>query len=71
LPLNVITWPGVPDAATLKSLGVKRLSAGTSIFAVAMEAARVATSELLATGSSEALWPRRGEQLNYNELFAR
>lgn len=69
MPLNVITWPGVPDAAALKALGVKRLSAGASIFAAAMEGARAATAELLATGSSEKLWPRRGEQINYNNLF--
>jgi 2-methylisocitrate lyase-like PEP mutase family enzyme len=28
LPLNVLVWDGVPDAATLKDLGVRRLSAG-------------------------------------------
>jgi 2-methylisocitrate lyase-like PEP mutase family enzyme len=69
MPLNVITWPGVPDAAKLKALGAKRISAGTSIFAVAMDAARAATVEFLETGSSAKLWPRRGEQLNYNKLF--
>jgi len=69
MPLNVIVWPGLPDAAKLKALGAKRLSAGTSIFAVAMDAARLATVDFLATGSSATLWPRRGEQLNYNKLF--
>jgi len=70
MPLNVIAWPGLPDAAKLKALGVKRLSAGTSIFAAAMEGARAATADFLASGSSETLWPRRGEQLNFNKLFS-
>jgi 2-methylisocitrate lyase-like PEP mutase family enzyme len=28
LPLNILAWDGVPDAATLQELGVRRLSAG-------------------------------------------
>lgn len=28
LPLNILAWDGVPDAATLAQLGVRRLSAG-------------------------------------------
>jgi 2-methylisocitrate lyase-like PEP mutase family enzyme len=28
LPLNILAWDGVPDAATLAKLGVRRLSAG-------------------------------------------
>lgn len=31
LPLNVMALPGLPDASTLRSLGVRRLSAGTGI----------------------------------------
>ena len=31
LPLNVLAWPGLPSAAELESLGVRRLSAGSSI----------------------------------------
>ena len=69
MPLNIMARPGLPDAASLKALGVKRLSAATSIFAAAMEGARVATADFLASGSSETLWPRRGEQLDYNKLF--
>lgn len=69
LPLNVMARPGLPDAATLKALGVKRLSAATAIFAAAMEGARAATADFLASGSSDALWPRRGEPLHYNKLF--
>jgi 2-methylisocitrate lyase-like PEP mutase family enzyme len=36
LPLNVLAWPGLPDAARLKALGVRRLSAGTGLGKVAL-----------------------------------
>ncbi|MGH6878817.1 MAG: isocitrate lyase/PEP mutase family protein, partial [Rhizomicrobium sp.] len=31
LPLNVLAWPGLPDAARLEELGVRRLSAGAGL----------------------------------------
>jgi 2-methylisocitrate lyase-like PEP mutase family enzyme len=31
LPVNLLAWPGLHDAATLKGLGVRRLSAGSSV----------------------------------------
>ena len=31
LPLNVLAWPGLPPAAELSELGVRRLSAGSAI----------------------------------------
>jgi 2-methylisocitrate lyase-like PEP mutase family enzyme len=31
VPLNVLAWPGLPDAAKLKQLGVRRLSAGAGL----------------------------------------
>ncbi|HTT84849.1 MAG TPA: isocitrate lyase/phosphoenolpyruvate mutase family protein [Rhizomicrobium sp.] len=31
LPLNVLAWPGLPDGARLKELGVRRLSAGAGL----------------------------------------
>ncbi len=70
LPLNVMARPGLPKAAELKALGVKRLSAATSIFNAAMEAARDATAAFLRDGDSEALWGRRGSPPDYNKLFA-
>lgn len=69
LPLNVMARPGAPDAAALKQLGVKRLSAATSVFNAAMAAAHDATAEFLTTGNSETLWARRGTPLDYNKLF--
>lgn len=69
LALNVMAMPGVPDAAELKALGVKRLSAATSIFNAAMAGAREAAEEFLQSGNSAALWERRGQPLEYNKLF--
>jgi 2-methylisocitrate lyase-like PEP mutase family enzyme len=69
LPLNLMGWPGLPNAAELKALGVKRLSAATSIFNAAMESARSAAAAFLADGDSNALWARRGSPLDYNNLF--
>lgn len=69
LPLNVMARPGVPKLGELKALGVKRISAATSIFAAAMTAAREAAAAFLADADSDALWARRGEQLDFNKLF--
>jgi 2-methylisocitrate lyase-like PEP mutase family enzyme len=54
-PLNVIAWPGVPDAKALAGLGVRRLSAGTGTFRAAFAALARATSAFLQTGDSNAL----------------
>jgi 2-methylisocitrate lyase-like PEP mutase family enzyme len=70
LPLNVMARPGVPDAAGLRALGVKRLSAATSVFAAAMNETRAVTEEFLAGANSDTLWARRGPQLDFNKLFA-
>lgn len=69
LPLNVMGRPGLPHAAELKALGVKRLSAATSIFNAAMAGAREAAVDFLADGNSDTLWERRGAPLDYNKLF--
>ena len=54
-PLNVIAWPGVPDAAGLQALGVRRLSAGTATFRAAFAALAKAATGFLATGDVAAL----------------
>ncbi len=69
LPVNIMALPGVPNAAQLKELGVKRLSAATSIFNAAMAGAREAAEDFLATGDGGQLWQRRGDPLDYNKLF--
>jgi 2-methylisocitrate lyase-like PEP mutase family enzyme len=55
LPLNLLAWPGLPDATTLQSAGVRRLSAGSGIGkAVHNETLRLA-KDFLAAGRSEPL----------------
>ena len=55
-PLNILAWPGAPDAAALKALGVRRLSAGTGTFNAASAALARVTTAFLAEGSSDALF---------------
>jgi 2-methylisocitrate lyase-like PEP mutase family enzyme len=69
LPLNVISWTGVPKASDLKRLGARRLSAGTKIASVALRAAGGAAADFLADGDNEALAARVGESVNYNAMF--
>lgn len=54
-PLNIMAWPGAPDAATLASLGARRLSAGTATFRAAFAALSRAAAGFLATGDVGAL----------------
>jgi len=54
-PLNILAWPGAPDAATLASLGARRLSAGTGTFNAAYAALSRAAAAFLAEGSSDAM----------------
>jgi 2-methylisocitrate lyase-like PEP mutase family enzyme len=69
LPLNLIAMPGLPNAAALRDLGVKRLSAATAVFNAAIAGAREAVTDFLGDGDSDALWQRRGQPLDYNKLF--
>lgn len=69
LPLNVMAMPGVPNAATLRELGVRRLSAATGTFNAAMAGLREAADDFLRDGDSDALWQRRGNPPDYNKLF--
>lgn len=69
LPVNVMARPGVPKQAELKALGVKRLSAATSIYTAAMAAAIAASEEFLREADADALWSRRGTPPDYNKLF--
>ncbi|MBL8772753.1 MAG: isocitrate lyase/phosphoenolpyruvate mutase family protein [Phenylobacterium sp.] len=55
LPLNVMAWPGVPDAATLASLGARRLSAGTGTFRAAFAALAKSAAAFLETGDVHGL----------------
>ncbi len=55
LPLNAMVRPDLPPAATLKTLGVRRLSAGGAIAMSALSLTRKLAIEFLANGDSLAL----------------
>lgn len=52
LPVNLLARPGLPDAAELAKLGVRRLSAGSAIAAAAWQTVADLTKDFLATGNS-------------------
>lgn len=54
-PLNILAGPGVPDAQALSALGVRRLSAGTGMFAAAFAALARTAQAFLARGDSGEL----------------
>ncbi len=54
LPLNVLAWPGLPAAAKLRELGVRRLSAGSGIAKVALSHVQSMAEAFLTGGRSEA-----------------
>ncbi|WP_309092857.1 isocitrate lyase/phosphoenolpyruvate mutase family protein [Phenylobacterium sp.] len=55
LPLNVMGWTGVPDAARLQALGVRRLSSATNPFRVAYAALARSMEAFLRDGDPTAL----------------
>ena len=55
LPLNVLAWPGLPDAAALEAIGVRRLSAGSGIGKAALGHTFALAKAFLADGRSEPL----------------
>lgn len=69
LPLNIMGWPGVPDATTLQSLGARRLSAATWMFRAAASAVAETASAFLRTGDCEALAARAGDRTDFDALM--
>ena len=55
LPLNIMGWRGVPKAADLAPLGVRRLSTATNPFRVAYAALAKSMAQLMADGDPDAL----------------
>ncbi len=55
IPLSVFAVPGLPDANELFNIGVRRLSAGESLAAMAYGTARDAAVAFLRNGSSDAV----------------
>ncbi len=67
LPLNVLAWPGLADAAALEAIGVRRLSAGSGIGKAALGHTLQLAKAFLAEGRSE---PVTGGPLTNPEINA-
>jgi 2-methylisocitrate lyase-like PEP mutase family enzyme len=70
-PLNVMAYPGLPAAAELRELGVRRLSAGAAIASAALGRARSRARAFLADGRSEPLFDESVAYGPTNALFPR
>jgi 2-methylisocitrate lyase-like PEP mutase family enzyme len=70
LPLNVLAWPGLPPAAELRALGVRRLSAGAEVARAALHAARACAAAFLADGRSVPAGDGALTTREMNGLFA-
>ena len=71
LPLNLLAWPGLPDAAKLKVLGVRRLSAGASLGRATFGYARSLAEGFLRDGRSEPFAEAPHASMSLNALMQR
>lgn len=69
LPLNVMAWNGLPPAAALVKLGVRRLSAGSAIPQLAWGVAARAAKHFLDTGHSDPLFADAKQFAEVQRLF--
>lgn len=69
LPLNVLAWPGLPDAVKLESFGVRRLSAGTGLAKIALGYTRKATEAFVHDGRSSLFSEGPFATANLNTLM--
>jgi 2-methylisocitrate lyase-like PEP mutase family enzyme len=69
LPLNVMAWPGLPAAAELAQLGVRRLSAGSGISQALWGRAAALATNFLKHGKSEPLGEGAMAYPEINALF--
>lgn len=70
LPLNVMAWGGLPGAAALYKLGVRRLSAGSAIPQLVWGQAERAARGFLETGNSDPLSADAKPFAEVQRLFA-
>jgi 2-methylisocitrate lyase-like PEP mutase family enzyme len=71
LPLNVLAWPGLPDAAKLKSLGVRRLSAGAGLGRATFGYTRSLAEAFLRDGRSQPFGEGPHANMSINALMQR
>ncbi len=71
LPLNVLAWTKLPAASALSSLGVRRLSVGSSIAQIAFGRAASVAGAFLREGRTEPLMDGAISFAEINALFAK
>lgn len=71
LPLNVLAWPGLPRAAELEALGVRRLGAGSGIAQAVYGWMWSLTAAFLRDGTSEPLTDGAMPYAEINALMQR
>lgn len=71
LPLNVLAWPGLPGAAKLKQLGVRRLSAGAGLAKASLGRTHELTQAFLRDGDSGLFGGGALASVKLNELMKR
>ena len=69
LPFNAIARRGLLSLAELRTLGVRRLSAGAGVARAAFETTRAAAAQFLADGDADALVNKAGAPFDLNTLF--
>ena len=68
LPLNIMLMPGLPSFDVLRTLGVRRLSAGSAIAQAALGCVGRLTADLLA-GRSDEMFAAAADYSATNRLF--
>jgi 2-methylisocitrate lyase-like PEP mutase family enzyme len=71
LPLNVLAWPGLPGAARLKELGVRRLSAGAGLAKASLGHTHALAEAFLRDGASGPFFEGAFAPVKVNELMRR
>jgi 2-methylisocitrate lyase-like PEP mutase family enzyme len=69
LPLNVLAWPGLPDAARLEELGVRRLSAGAGLAKASLGHTWELATAFLREGRSEPFFAGALASVGLNGLM--
>lgn len=70
LPLNVMVRPNLPPVAELRTLGVRRVSAGSAVAQAAYGVTQRAATQLLAAGRYDAMFETAAEYGRMNALYA-
>jgi 2-methylisocitrate lyase-like PEP mutase family enzyme len=68
-PLNLLAWPGLPAAARLKELGVRRLSAGAGLAKASLGHTHELAEAFLREGRSDPFFEGSFAPVKVNELM--